>query len=170
MISAVDYGYKPQPSLFVCSETRHPHLAPGALGGHTVSNKGYSPDCHINLHAVFYLEKKRGCVGGGGGEHGHPRILPPSCSFTLTMPLSEKSEKILGKGGTGEGGRLWWIIVTSKPDREYLYLLSAMENGKGTEVMWVHLLTGWAFILPFSSFLSPPPPPNCERWITPFHE
>ena len=67
MISAVDYGYKPQPSLFVCSETRHPHLAPGALGGHTVSNKGYSPDCHINLHAVFYLEKKRGCVWGGGG-------------------------------------------------------------------------------------------------------
>ena len=71
----------------------------------------------------------------GGGGQGHPRILTPSSSYTLTMPLSEKSEKILGKGGTGEGGRETVIIVTSKPDRKYLYLLSAMENGKGTEVM-----------------------------------
>ena len=139
----------------------------GVRGSHCVKQRvltrfSYQPPCRV------LLRKKRGCVCGGGGRHGHPGILPPSCSYTLTMPLSEKSEKILGKGRTGEWGRLWWIIVTSKPDRKYLYLLSAMENGKGTEVMWVHLLTGSAFILPFSSF--PSPPPYCERWITPFHE
>ena len=127
----------------------------GVRGSHCVKQRvltrlSYQPPCRV------LLRKKRGGVCGGGG-HGHPRILTPSCSYTLTMPLSEKSEKILGKGGTGEGGRETVIIVTSKPDRKYLYLLSAMENGKGTEVMWVHLLTGSAFILPFSSFPSPPP-------------
>ena len=128
----------------------------GVRGSHCVKQRvltrfSYQPPCRV------LLRKKRGCVCGGGGRHGHPGILPPSCSYTLTMPLSEKSEKILGKGRTGEWGRLWWIIVTSKPDRKYLYLLSAMENGKGTGVMWVHLLTGSAFVLPFSSFPSPPP-------------
>ena len=27
-------------------------------GGHTVSKSGYSPDCHVDLHAVFLIKKK----------------------------------------------------------------------------------------------------------------
>lgn len=27
-------------------------------GGHSVSKGGYSPDCHVNLHAVFLIKKK----------------------------------------------------------------------------------------------------------------
>ena len=27
----------------------------GERGAHTVSNRGYSPDCHVNLYAMFYL-------------------------------------------------------------------------------------------------------------------
>ena len=110
----------------------------------------------ISTSMPCFTWKKKGV--GGGGKDTPESFLPPSCSYTLTMPLSEKSEKILRKGGTGEGGRLWWIIVTSKPDRKYLYLLSAMENGKGTEVMWVHRIGLYLafFFLPLPLPLPPP--------------
>ena len=127
----------------------------GVRGSHCVKQRvltrlSYQPPCRV------LLRKKRGW--GGGGKDTPESFLPPSCSYTLTMPLSEKSEKILRKGGTGEGGRLWWIIVTSKPDRKYLYLLSAMENGKGTEVMWVHRIGLYLafFFLPLPLPLPPP--------------
>ena len=38
------------------------------MRGHTKSNRGYTPDFHFDLHAVFYLMRlKKAYKGGGGG-------------------------------------------------------------------------------------------------------
>ena len=42
------------------------------MRGHTKSNRGYTPDFHFDLHAVFYLMRlKKAYKGGGGGGRGH---------------------------------------------------------------------------------------------------
>lgn len=47
-------------------------------GVYTASNPGYSPDCHVNLHSVFYqYDKKRLSKGGS-------QVLPPP---PLAMPF-----------------------------------------------------------------------------------
>ena len=37
-------------------------------GSHCVSNRGYLPDCHVDLHAVFYLMQRK--------KKGLPRLSP----------------------------------------------------------------------------------------------
>ena len=53
-----------------------------------VSKRGYSPDWHDNLHAVFC--PKEGLKKGGGGVHEHPRTplaMSLSCDSRLPSPL-----------------------------------------------------------------------------------
>lgn len=53
-----------------------------------VSKRGYSPDWHDNLHAVFC--PKEGLKKGGGGVHEHPRTplaMSLSCDSWLPSPL-----------------------------------------------------------------------------------
>ena len=60
-------------------------MVPGALlgffkGGRTLSNRGYSPDCHVHLHTMFYLKKKANKKGGGERVMGTPE---PSKAMSL---------------------------------------------------------------------------------------
>lgn len=51
-------------------------------GGHTVSNRGYAPDCHVDFHAVFYYcDKKRLTKRKGGGVTStlDPLAMPLLC-------------------------------------------------------------------------------------------
>ena len=53
-----------------------------------VSKRGYSPDWHDNLHAVFC--PKEGLKKRGGGVHEHPRTplaMSLSCDSRLPSPL-----------------------------------------------------------------------------------
>ena len=46
-------------------------LSGACQGSHTLSNRGYSPDCHVDFHAMFYFKiilKKSSQRGG----HRHP--------------------------------------------------------------------------------------------------
>lgn len=43
-------------------------------GGHTLSNRGYPLDCHVDLHAVFYLMGQKRLTNEG---NGHPWTPPP---------------------------------------------------------------------------------------------
>ena len=47
------------------------------MRGHTKSNRGYTPDFHFDLHAVFLLAYK----GKGGGEEGTNTQRPLGCVF-----------------------------------------------------------------------------------------
>ena len=38
---------------------------------HIVSNRGYTLDCYVDLHAMFYLQKRL-----IKGDHGHPEPSP----------------------------------------------------------------------------------------------
>ena len=62
--------------------------------GHTVSNRGYSPDYHVDLHAVLIKGLQRGGGGGVTGRTSPQDPLPPKyvpamqlrpdkCGFTL---------------------------------------------------------------------------------------
>ena len=45
----------------------------GGGSGHTLSNRGYSPYCHVDLYAVFNLMwQKKAYERGGGGGGGPP--------------------------------------------------------------------------------------------------
>ena len=50
-------------------------------GGHTLSNRWYPLDCHVDLHAVFYLMGQKRLTKGVTGTPGHhpppPRQLRP---------------------------------------------------------------------------------------------
>ena len=139
----------------------------GVRGSHCVKQRvlnrlSYQPPCRV------LLRKKRGWGGGGARTPQNPS--PQLFLYTHDASVWEiwKNTKEGWDGGGREGGRLWWIIVTSKPDRKYLYLLSAMENGKGTEVMWVHRI---GLYLAFFFLPLPLPPPlwkvdNPFPWIS----
>ena len=45
-------------------------------GGHSVSNRGYSPDCQIDLYAIFHLMRQRGLQRGSHGHPGSPLVTP----------------------------------------------------------------------------------------------
>ena len=51
-------------------------------GGVTRCNRGFSPDCHVDLHSVFYL-KKTFKWGGGGGSGWRIPQAPPSPIYAL---------------------------------------------------------------------------------------
>ena len=53
------------------------------MRGHTKSNRGYTPDLHFDLHAVFYLIRlKKAYKGAGGGrEEGTNTQRPLGCVF-----------------------------------------------------------------------------------------
>ena len=46
-------------------------------GGHTVLNRRYSPDCHVNIHGMFYL--KEGLQKGSWALRTPPS--PPAMAF-----------------------------------------------------------------------------------------
>ena len=52
--------------------------------GHTVSNRGYSPDCHVDLHTLFYLMWQKKRLTKGGSQHPMTPIPPsPHISYAL---------------------------------------------------------------------------------------
>ena len=59
----------------------------GIVGGHTVSNTGYSPDCHLNIVGCL-LKKKKGLQRGGG--QGHLMQGPPSYALGLGNAPGER--------------------------------------------------------------------------------
>ena len=50
-----------------------------------MSNKGYSPDCHVDLHAELKKSLKRGRGGGESGAHQDP--LPPNYVLAIQLRL-----------------------------------------------------------------------------------
>ena len=49
----------------------------GGEGGHTVLNRRYSPDCHVNIHDMFYLKEG---LQRGSWAYRTP-LSPPAMAF-----------------------------------------------------------------------------------------
>ena len=74
-------------------------------GGHTLSKWGYSSDCHVDLHAVFWLNVT--CFRWAVREVGRTSLQN---SFWISSVLTAHLSKyLLTKGGMDdEGQRCWW--------------------------------------------------------------
>ena len=49
----------------------------GGEGNHTVLNRRYSPDCHVNIHGMFYLKEG---LQRGSWAYRTP-LSPPAMAF-----------------------------------------------------------------------------------------
>ena len=65
------YTEKPLPEVFI--QGRSQDISKEGGEGHTESNRGYSPDCHVDLHAVL----KKGFQRGGVWSRAPQDPLPP---------------------------------------------------------------------------------------------